>query len=238
MSLRRAAFGAALAIGAAAAAAQDQAPFKLTIGSYRLSGDGGHPAGTDVNLRWRDDQRTLWLGVYQDSASGRQWRGGWDANWNLAEAVVLQPSLQAAGGGFVGGSIALQVGSPWYGQLGFGRTNLRPYANLNFDPNDAITLAAGWQGDGGRQLAVTLIADDRLGTGQKHLHLGGRWPLAGQRLTFDLLHKRGQGDDGRVDAWGWTLGWDWPRVFVRLARDPKQNFSAFDAWRLSGGIRF
>ena len=32
--------------------------FKVTLGQYELGG-GGH--GTDLNLRWRRDGRTLWL---------------------------------------------------------------------------------------------------------------------------------------------------------------------------------
>ncbi len=236
---------AGLCCASAAQAGDDAASageLKLSLGHYRLSGAAGSLAGDDANLRWRGDNRSLWLGVYRDASFGRQWRLGWDAAWAPdAQAAVpwqLLPSLQYASGGFVGGSLGLQVGAPWYGQFGIGRTNLRPYANLNFDPNDALTLALGWQGEGGRQAALTLIADDRLHTGQKHWHLGGRWPVGGMRATVDLLRKRGQGDTGAIDAWGWTLGLDWPSWFVRLARDPKQNFSSLDAWRLSSGLRF
>lgn len=227
----------------------DDAPasgeLKLTVGRYHLSSAAGSLDGTDANLRWRGDNRTFWLGVYRDANFGRQWRVGWDATWapgGSANATGLpwqvMPSLQLASGGFVGGSLAVQIGAPWYGQFGIGRTNLRPYANLNFDPNDALTFALGWQGDGGRQAALTLIADDRLHTGQKHWHLGGRWPVAGLRVAADVLHKTGLGDGGPVNAWGWTLGLDWPAWFVRVARDPKQNFSVQDAWRLSAGLRF
>ena len=228
----------------APAAASDDGEFKLTLGRYRLAG-GGAPAtvGTDLNLRYRRADQTLWLGHYEDAGFGRQWRAGWDAAWALGDggALPLQvlPSLQLAGGGFVGGSLALQAGAPFYGQLGLGRTNLRRYANLNFDPNDALSAALGWQGEGGRQLALSVIADDRLHTGQQHHHLTLRWPLpVGGRLTADLLHKQGQGDGGAVRAWGWSLGLDGTSGFLRLARDPKQNFSVQDAWRLSGGWRF
>ena len=131
------------------------------------------------------------------------------------------------------------MGSPFYAQLGLGRTNLKPYVNLNFDPNDAISVVLGWQGEGSRQLSVSVIADDRLGTGQQHHHLTLRWPLADAlRLSADLLHKQGQGETGQVNAWGWTLGLDGAVWFARLAYDPKQNFSAQDARRLSVGLRF
>ena len=223
--------------------------FKLTLGRYGYQlGDGASAGnGTDLNLRYRQSGRTVWLGAYQDRRTSRQWRAGWDDQWDLPASVItsaagpaqLLPSLQVASGGFVGGSLALQVGAPFYAQVGIGRTNLRPYANLNFDPNDALMASLGWQGDGGRQAALALIADDRLGTGQQHHHLTVRWPLQpALRLTADLLHKQGRGDGGPVNTWGWTLGLDGSQWFGRLAHDPKQNFSTLDAWRLSAGRRF
>ena len=89
---------------------------------------------------------------------------------------------------------------------------------------------------------LRVIADDRLGTGQQHQHLTLHWPLAAGlsdplRLTADLLHKHGLGDTGPVSAWGWTLGPDGKVWFARLTHDPKQNFSAQDAWHLSAGRR-
>ena len=228
--------------------------YKLTLGRYHLDSAGSagpSTDGTDLNLRWRRDARSLWLGLYQQPGFGRQWRVGWDDQWPLAPGAALAlslpdslplqllPSLQAASGGFVGGSLGVQAGAPFYAQVGIGRTNLKPYANLNFDPNDALTLALGWQGEGSRQIALSVIADDRLGTGQQHHHLTLRWPLpTGCRLSADLLHKQGQGDAGPVNAWGWSLGLDGAAWFARLARDPKQNFSSQDAWRVSGGRRF
>lgn len=241
--------GLAVALGTAAPAraepgeAGDAGELKLTLGRYHLGHGADAVDGTDVNLRWRRDGRTLWLGLYRDGDFGRQARLGWDDQWALPSVATLPlqllPSLQAASGGFVGGSLALQAGGPFYAQLGWGRTNLRPYANLNFDPNDALSAALGWQAGDGRQLQLLVVADDRLHTHQQHHHLLLRWPLPdGLRLTFDLLHKQGLGDDGPVRAWGWTLGLESGPWFTRLARDPKQNFGALDAWRLSAGRRF
>jgi hypothetical protein len=230
----------AVPTSASAEAGAGAGEFKLTLGQYQL-GAGGQ--GTDLNLRWRRDGRTLWLGNYRDGDFGAQWRAGWDEPLTLSAdplwPVQLLPSMQVASGGFLGGSLAIQAGAPFYAQFGIGRTNLKPYANLNFDPNDALTLALGWQGEGGRQLSVSVIADDRLGTGQQHHHLTLRWPLPNSlRLTADLLHKQGQGDAGAVNTWGWSLGLDGSEWFGRLARDLKQNFSNRDAWRLSLGRRF
>lgn len=233
--------------GAAHAAPDDTGELKLTLGRYHLGRGAEAADGTDLNLRWRRDARTLWAGLYRDGDIGRQARVGWDDQWTLpalpgpvaALPLQLLPSLQAASGGFWGGSLALQAGGPVYAQLGWGRTNLRPYANLNFDPNDALSAAVGWQAEDGRQLQLLVVSDDRLHTGQQHHHLTLRWPLPDAvRLSVDLLHKQGQGDVGPVRAWGWTLGLDAGPWFAKLARDPKQNFGPLDAWRLSAGRRF
>lgn len=222
--------------GLAQADADDARPFKLTIGEYRYR-DGGD--GHDLNLRWRRDDTDAWIGVYRDPAFGTQTRAGADTNLVLGGSATLQPSLQIASRGFVGGSLTLQFGDPWFASLGWGRTNLKPYFNLNFDPNDAITAAFGWHGEGGRLVSLMLVADDRLHTGQKDWHVNARWPLSADlRLTLDLLRKTGEGDGGPVRAWGWSTTLDFPSWFVRLARDPKQNFSTQDATRLALGIRF
>ena len=151
----------AQADGASNDAAAEPGEFKLTLGRYHLGGARVDGAGTgnDLNLRYRQGGRTVWLGAYQDSGTPRQWRAGWDDQWdvpasaftNAAGPAQLLPSLQVASGGFVGASLALQVGAPFYAQLGIGRTNLRPYANLNFDPNDALMATLGWQGEGGHK---------------------------------------------------------------------------------------
>ncbi len=222
-----------------AALADDTAEYKLTLGNYRY--DAGY-SGQDVNLRRRAGDTNAWLAVYRDREFGQQARTGVDTSIELADALALQPSVQAATRGFLGGSINLQWGATWFGLVGWGRTNLRPYYNLNWDPNDAVTIGLGWRGDGGRTVSVTLIADDRLHTHQRDLHLFGRWPLGESlRLTLDLMHKSGLGgDDGSlaVRAWGWSATLDWPAWFLRLAHDPKQNFSGLDADRLSIGLRF
>jgi hypothetical protein len=212
----------------------DARPFKLTLGSYRYDGY----SGTDLNLRWRRADTSAWIAAYRDREFGTQTRVGADTSINLLPQLLLQPSLQVASRGFVGGSVNLQAGDAWFGLVGLGRTNLKPYFNLNFDPNDAITLGAGHRTEGGSVYTLFVVADDRLHTQQKHWHLNARVPIGGSRLTLDLLHKTGEGDAGHVDAWGWSVGCDWPSYFVRLARDPKQNFSAQDAWRLAAGLRF
>ena len=211
-------------------------PFKLTAGDYRYSGGQD---GQDLNLRWRRSDTSVWVGYYHDPTFGGQARTGFDTTIPVAQGATLQPSLQAASGGFLGASLNFQVGDPWFALLGWGRTNLKPYFNLNFDPNDAITAGIGWHGERDRTVALTLIADDRLSTHQKDWHLYGRWPWSENlRVTLDLMRKVGEGDSGTVHAWGFSATLDFPAWFVRLARDPKQNFSAQDATRFVVGARF
>jgi len=146
--------------------------------------------------------------------------------------------VQLASLGFVGGSVNVQAGDAWYGLAGVGRTNTRPYFNLNFDPNDSFTLGAGHRAPDGTSLMVFLVADDRFHTGQRDWHVNAQIPCGASHATIDVLRKSGSSAVGRVAGWGFTLNWDWPRWFLRTAYDPYQNFSAQNAWRFAAGVRF
>ncbi|MDB5857940.1 MAG: hypothetical protein JWQ76_1629 [Ramlibacter sp.] len=215
-------------------------PFKFTTGLYHLSG-GGLPSEwtLDLNLRYTSSWGNAWVGWFRAPHEDmQQARAGWDRTFTLG-VLQVQPSLQIASGGFRGGSLYAEAGDDWYLGAGLGRTNLRPYVNLNFDPNDAWTLAAGRRWADHQSLGLLLVGDNRQNPDQRHLHLVWRKPLAGdQRLTLDLLAKRGLVDGTLVRRLGATVGYDWAHHFVRLAWDPKVNFSPQDMLRLSGGLRF
>lgn len=213
---------------------QGAGSFKATIGHYQYADFSGR----DLNLRWQKGDTHAWVGNYQDADFGSQSRAGWDSSYDLTDLIAIQPSLQVATRGFAGGSINAQIGHEWFGLAGLGRTNLKPYFNLNFDPNDAFTLGGGHAFENGQTWSVFVIKDNRTHTGQTDWHLLGRLPMADQRLTIDVMEKSGQSDVGYIKAWGASLTWDWPTWFARVARDPKQNFSAQDAWRVSTGFRF
>jgi hypothetical protein len=217
-----------------AAEAAPALPWKLTVGEYAYA----NYFGTDVNLRWRADDTSAWLAVYSDRVFGTQARTGAETSIGLGDYVQLQPSVQAATMGFLGASVNLQVGTEWYGLTGFGRTDARPYFNLNFDPNDALTFGAGHHAANGVSYLVFVVADDRFHTGQRDWHANVQIPCGESHATLDLLHKSGLSDAGAISGWGFSADWDWPRWFVRLAYDPHQNFSAQDAWRLASGVRF
>ena len=226
--------GAAWAADSGDTASAGEPHWKLTLGDYQY----GTYSGGDVNLRWQHSDTHAWLGVYTDHVFGTQGRAGADSSVELTKFIQLQPSLQIATRGFVGGSLNIQAGDEWFGIAGIGRTNLKPYFNLNFDPNDALTLGAGHHAADGSIYTLFIVADDRLHTRQRDWHLNARIPVRSMRATFDLLRKSGVSDAGYITAWGFSATWDWPTWFLRFARDPYQNFSAQSAWRFAGGVRF
>ena len=232
---------AATALAAVAVHGEESGPaFKLTTGVYLLAG-GGVPSGPalDINLRHSSDLGNIWVGAYRAPVLDvSQLRAGWDRTFTLGPVRVM-PSLQWASGGFLGGSIGLETGDTWFAGAGLGRTNLRQYANLNFDPNDAWMLNGGYRWADNRALSLQLVRDNRENPDQQHLHLVYRTPLdGGRRLTLDLLAKRGLVDGTPIRRLGASVAYDWPRQFVRVAWDPKVNFTAQDMLRLSAGVRF
>ena len=215
--------------------------YKFTTGLYQLSG-GGLPSGPglDVNLRASGGFGNAWLGWFRSPVlEVTQTRAGWDNTFKVGPAVRFMPSLQVASGGFWGGSAYLEAGNSWFAGAGIGRTNLRNYANLNFDPNDAWTLAGGYRWGDNDSLTLQVVRDNRLNPDQQHIHLVYRTPVAGDhRLTLDLLSKRGLVDGVPIRRIGLSMAYDWPRYFVHVAWDPNVNFTLQDMLRLSVGTRF
>ena len=218
------------------AAQGTQAQGKLTLGRY-ASSDGN--SALDANLRGTWGDHTAWVGVYRDKAGLQQWRAGYDHHFNndLLRSVL---SLQNASGGAWVGSASAEVGGKSYAIVGWGRTNLRNYINLNYDPNDAITLGLGTRALQGTELALFQVRDDRLQTGQRVTH----WLLRRhfdneQRLTLDFFTKRGlTSDDAFVRTRSLTVGYDRGPLFVRFTHDPHAGFTSPTQNRLSLGSRF
>lgn len=213
-------------------------PFKLSLGHYRYDAAA---AGTDLNLRYRTELATGWVGVYRDADFGQQWRVGLEQSYAPMAGVPLslQWSAQIASRGFAGASITVEYGAPWFALVGLGRTNTKPYFNLNFDPNDAVSLGLGWRGPSGLTAYLLAVRDNRISPGQQNLHAVLRLPIGDQqRLSFDLQRKSGLGEDRQGTDWALTLTWDWRDWSIRLADDRKQNFSDVNALRLSVAYRF
>ncbi len=113
--------------------------FKFTPSYYATT---NQPGAYDLNLGALYGTHAIWLGYYQQSNEFEQARTGHEYTMQIP-FVQLVPSLQVATHDFVGGAINAQVGDSIFAILGFGRTNLHEYYNLNFDPNDAITYGVG-----------------------------------------------------------------------------------------------
>ena len=235
-----------LSHSATAYAADEEAPpdkavsYKFTSGHYLLSG-GGLPSasGLDLNLRAAGSFGNAWIGWYGSASQDvKQVRAGWDSSYKLGFVRVM-PSLQIASGGFVGGSAMVETGETWFVGAGAGRTNLRNYANLNFDPNDAWMLSGGYRWAGNHSLALQWVRDNRVNPDQQNLHVVYRMPVnATDRVTLDLLQKKGLVAGLPIQKFGLSVGYDWPLYFVRVAYDPLVNFSTQDMLRLSVGTRF
>jgi hypothetical protein len=229
---------AALIATATATPAFAQAPDyhgKLTIATYDTSGD----TSLDVNLRYSFGNWTGWAGYYTATDDTRQGRVG--VEYDLHERwLFLVPSIQTASHGFYGGSVYAEVGQPVYLIAGISRTNLAPYANLTFDPNDSWQLGAGAHFGKGDSIAVYTIWDNRLDTGQQITHAVLRHHFGETyRITLDVSYKSGHGDAGtylRGDAE--SVEYDWGRWFVKGAHDRHANFGDPTMWRLGGGLRF
>ena len=255
MILIRVLLASSLALGTATARANESTEsgnakneepslaFKFTASHYANS---NQPAGTDYNLRANYGSHVAWIGRYaqgagSDNDATLQTRAGYEYTLPVAFGQ-LTPSIQTASGGFWGGSLNAQIGSPTlYGIVGFGRTNLRTYYNLNFDPNDAITLGVGMRLPDKALLSIFVVRDDRLGTGQTVGHVVWRKEVAeGHRLTIDLGRKQGRPDAQSESVNGNTLaiGYDYRDLFMKLARDRKVNFSSTDQTRIAAGFRF
>lgn len=222
-------------------AAEPAAPaFKLTSGFYQYSGaDAQNGQALDVNLRHTSSAGDIWFGHYVSWAHElTQTRLGWDRSYPLGP-VRLMPSLQLATAGAWNGSVSVETGERWFAGTGLGRTNLRDSVSLNFDPNDSYTVSGGYRWHETRSLSFLLVRDNRLHPDQQHLHLIYRTPLPDDhRLTVDLLLKSGLVEGESIDRTGLSLTYDWPRWFVRVAYDPKANFTSQDLWRLAVGTRF
>jgi hypothetical protein len=212
-------------------------PNKLTLSFYDFSSSKG---GIDINLRHTFESSTAWIGGYRESGGFDQARVGYEYDYH-GDWLSVVPSVQAATRGFLGATLYAEVGrGGFFGIAGTGRTNLRPYWNLGFDPNDYIQFGAGYRDRAGNTMSVYAIRDNRLDTGQTNTHVFFRRHLSDDwRLTVDVVRERGGGDDGLVvRAWAVTADADWRRWFVRVAADPHVNYTPDRQVRVATGMRF
>ncbi len=233
-------FRCAIALAADSAEAFNSVPtiisYKFTPSYYQSS--NGNDA-LDVNIRANSDKHTIWLGEYRDHDGFHQSRAGYEYKLDLGFTRSVL-SAQAASGGFLGGSITTEIGGDTFAILGFARTNLHDYYNLNFDPNDAITIGIGTRALPDTELSLFQVRDDRLGTGQQISHLLWRYKTADeQRLSIDGSYKAGLDRDYlKVNGYGLTLDYDYHQYFAKIGYDQYSNFSNNTLTRFSLGMRF
>jgi hypothetical protein len=244
-SLRLAAVVVLILLGGATGASADdgdngqsKAPpsNKLTLAFYDFSSG---TTGVDVNLRHTFKTMTAWIGSYHENDGFDQTRAGWEYDYH-STWLTLVPSMQAATHDFFGATIYAEAGERLFAIGGAGRTNLNPYWNLGFDPNDYAQFGAGYRDGSGNVVSVNAIRDVRLGTGQTNTHFTVRRYLPDEwRLTVDAVNERGRGDDGaEIKSWSASVDVDWRKWFVRVAEDPHVNYTADRQVRLAGGLRF
>lgn len=182
---------------------------------------------------------TAWIGDYHEDDGFDQARVGWEYDYH-SRWLTLVPSVQAATHDFLGATIYAEAGARLFAIAGFGRTNLHPYWNLGFDPNDYVQFGAGYRDASGSVVSVYAIHDNRLDTGQTNTHFTVRRYLPAEwRLTVDAVNERGRGDTGvEIRCWSVSVDVDWRRWFVRVAEDPHVNYTADRQVRIAGGWRF
>ena len=220
-------------------AVAEEIAYKFTPTFYRTT--NVTPA-YDLNLRGNRGAHTAWIGFYQRSDEFQQLRLGYDRTMELPFGRLV-PSVQYATRGFLGGSVTAEIGERYFGLLGFGRTNLKDYLNLNFDPNDMVLFGAGTRALPNTTLSLFQIRDDRLGTGQRITHAVARINTGEKmRWTVDVFYKEGRADSDPASVWvhgtGATLTLDYGRYFARVASDPYVNFSNEHMVRVAVGLRF
>jgi len=211
--------------------------YKLTLSHYSTQQSNAN----DINLKISKDNQTLWLAEYIENPSNfNQVRTGYERRDHF-QHLRLVSSLQVASHGFLGGSLTAEIGDTLYAIVGYGRTNLKPYNNINFDPNDAITLGLGWHAGNDLTISVYGVQDNRVINGQRITHLTVNKVLTDdQKITFDLFQKSGTHDSQgqSIQALGASISYDLNRYFMRLAYDPKVNFTQEDMTRVSLGMHF
>jgi hypothetical protein len=210
--------------------------FKFTP-AYYFYGDGNR--AIDLNLRATREDQVGWLGFYRDHLGFEQARIGFEQHEDF-DYLRLVLSGQGATHGFLGASVNAEIGSKTYALVGLGRTNLQDYYNLNFDPNDAITLGLGTRAAENTELSVYRVQDNRLGTGQRVTHVLWRQHVsAKERLTVDFSHKSGRDSSGAPGGGnGLTMTYDIEPWFARAGFDADVNFSGHSMVEAALGRRF
>ncbi len=214
--------------------------FKSSAGLYSMKDALGRTQmGQDLNLRVNSSVGNTWIGYFETQSKDlQQTRIGWDNAFKVG-ALRIQPSLQSATGGFFGGSLGVETGEALFIGAALGRTNLKNYVNLNFDPNDSWTFTSGYRWNAQRTVSLQVVRDNRENPDQQHIHVMYRTSFTdNNRFLIDVLVKSGTVENEYIKKVGWMTGLDWGDLGLRFAYDPKVNFTSSDMKRLIFSYRY
>ncbi len=212
----------------------DDLAWKATASAYLQR----HETAFDLNLRGQTGALVSWLGLYHDPHADTVGRLGVEYDWRRGPVLIV-PTLQAATNGLRAGQLYSELGGTSYMILGVSRTNLRPFFNLSWDPNESLQLGLGHHLSRYDKLYAFTIFDVRLHTGQQDTHVLYRRRLSARLgLTVDGLFKSGHTDSGRyVRALGLGLYLDGVRFLLKAYYDPFVNFSDHAMVRIALGAK-
>src|ERR1700756_3651096 len=180
----------------------------------------------DINFRRQFGSVVAWIGGFIDPKGGSQGRVGAEYDFQY-QWLLLIPTLQVATNGAVMGSFYSELGTDYYGIFGYSRTNLRPFNNLTFDPNDSVQIGLGRKVNSYDKLYAFSIIDVRLHTHQQDTHILWRHRFDDNNsISFDGLYKSGYTDAHKyIHAVGIGIYYDRPTWFWKAYYDPYVNFT-------------
>jgi len=213
----------------------DQLTSKATFAIYFLPGERNY----DVNLRHQFGQIGAWIGGLYATRGSSQGRVGVEYDFQH-QWLLLIPTLQVATNGAVMGSVYSELGTEYYGIVGYSRTNLRPFNNLTFDPNDSVQIGLGHKISSYDKLYAYSVIDVRLHTHQQDTHILWRHRLDDNNgITIDGLYKSGNTDEGNyIRNVGIGVYYDRPPWFWKAYYDPHVNFTGQTMVRIGVGLKF
>lgn len=213
----------------------DELKSKGTFGVYYVPNNVSY----DLNFRRQFGSVVAWIGGLIDPKGGSQGRVGAEYDFQR-EWLLFIPTLQVATNGAVMGSFYSELGREYYGIFGYSRTNLRPFNNLTFDPNDSVQIGLGRKVSSYDKLYAFSIIDVRLHTHQQDTHILWRHRLDDNNgITIDGLYKSGNTDEGQhIRAVGIGIYYDRPTWFWKAYYDPYVNFTQHTMVRLGIGLKF
>jgi len=213
----------------------DELKSKATFAVYYVPNNVSY----DLNFRHQFGSVVAWIGGLIDPQGGSQGRVGAEYDFQR-EWLLFIPTLQVATNGAVMGSFYSEFGTKYYGIFGYSRTNLRPFNNLTFDPNDSVQIGLGRKISSYDKLYAFSIIDVRLHTHQQDTHILWRHRLDDNNgITIDGLYKSGNTDEGKhIRAVGIGIYYDRPTWFWKAYYDPYVNFTQQTMVRLGIGLKF